>query len=162
MNALPLPGPEKGYCGGRHDDCKLCRQGDEPLFGTLLKPSRDGKRRVKGCGDPVARGKRNRAKGDSKARRARKVLSLSGPATRHEELWRGGVLTEIKAGRAGGANQVWTQYRNSRAQAEASRAIGDHRPFVAAFCPDGTSHTLIVIRDDDLLNVIAAYAEQLA
>lgn len=152
-----LPGPAKGSCQGNQDRCSV---EDCPRFGTLLKPSRDGKRRVKGCGDPVARGKRNRAKGDAKARKVRPLLGLAGPNTRHEELLRGPVLTESKAGAQVGP--VWTRYQSARAQAEASRAIGDHRPFVFLAHPDGTSETLIVVSSRDWANVLAAYADGVA
>jgi hypothetical protein len=68
------------------------------MFGTLGRPDRQGVRRVRGCGDPAARGRRNRTKGDSKARRARKKLGLGGHLTRHEENWGGRFRTEVKAG----------------------------------------------------------------
>ncbi len=150
----PITGPEKGYCEGNQERCT----GDGcPVFATLLKPSRDGRRRVRGCDDPTARGKRNRAKGDAKARRARRGLRLGGANTRHEELWGGPVRTESKAGLK--AKTVATAYNASRAQSEAARPTGDVRPFVASFCPDGSKHTLFVIRDDDLETAVFAMAE---
>lgn len=150
----PIPGPVKGECEGRRDACsgESC-----PLFGRLLKPSRDGRRRVQGCDDPVARGKRSRTKGDTKARAARKSLGLVGANTRHEELWGGPVRTESKAG--GKAKPVATAYNLARAQSEAARPMGDTRPFVASFCPDGSKHTLFVIRSDDLEAAVFAMAE---
>jgi hypothetical protein len=129
------------------------------VFGTLLKPSRDGKRRVRGCGDPVARGARNRQKGNRATAKTRKPLGLTGPKTSDEELLRGPILTEQKAGAKGGANKVWTAYRNARDQAEASRAIGDNRPFVFVAHPDGTSEFLLVVSSRDWPQVISAYAE---
>jgi hypothetical protein len=41
----------KGECQGNQDKCNAdgC-----PKFGLLLKPARDGKRRIKGCNDPAA------------------------------------------------------------------------------------------------------------
>jgi hypothetical protein len=124
------------------------------------KPWRDGVVCVsRGCECPRCRGKRNRAKGDSKARRARKVLGLAGANTRHEELWGGPVRVESKAGARDGANAVFTHYRNARNQSEQARPIGDNRRFVAMFCPDGTKHTLYVIRDDDLEAAVFALAE---
>lgn len=154
MTALPLPGPEKGECEGNQERCSLSGC---PKFAGLLKPSRDGKRRVRGCGDPVARGKRNRAKGDRRALQARKVLGIAGVNSRHEEVWGGTVLTEEKAGRI--AKPVQTAYENSRRQSDASRSIGDTRPFVAGFCPDGTKHVYFTVRDDDLERVVFALAE---
>lgn len=149
-----IPGPTKDFCEGRQD---VCAAEGCPRFGTLLKASRDGWRRVRGCGDPVARGKRNRAKGDAKARSSRKLLGLEGPNTRHEEHLRGPVLTEQKAGAQVGP--VWTRYRDARAQAEASRAIGDHRPFVFVAHPDHVSEFLIVVSSRDWPAVVAAYSE---
>lgn len=147
----------KGYCEGNPNRCTLEKSTMCPLFGLFGRPGNDGKRRVKGCGDPAARGKRNRAKGDSKARKARKLMRLAGPNTRHEEHLRGPVLTESKAGAQVGP--IWTRYRDARAQAEASRAIGDSRPFVFLAHPDGTSEFLIVVSSRDWKNVVAAYAE---
>lgn len=159
MDVSPNFKTNQGPCEGRCDTCTIeaCRQG-VPLYGTLGKPARDGKRRVRGCKDIVARNKRNRRKGDDKARKMRKALGLAGANTRHEELWGGAVLTEMKAGASGGANKVWTAYRNTRAQADFAKAFGDPRPFIAGFSPDGTSHCLYVIRDDDLEQAVLALA----
>ena len=143
----------KGECQGRQDRCTL---GDKcPKFGLLGRAGRDGARRVKGCGDPVARGKRNRAKGDSKARRARKMLGIAGANTRHEELWGGALRVEMKAGAQ--IEQIATRFRAALAQSEASRAVGDIRPFVLVAMPDGESDGLAVMRLSvlsDLLEVI--------
>lgn len=152
---LPFQGPDKGECEGDRDRCTVeaC-----PKFGTLTKPSRDGKRRVKGCGDPVARNRRNKQSGQRKQRAAAKVLGvpLSGLGAGHEENWRGAVLVEVKSGAQ--VKPVATRYRNARAQAEAARAIGDHRPFVFMAMPEGDSGGLVVVHTDDLADVIAALA----
>lgn len=138
-------------------DCKVdgCGLEDCTAYGVA---KRNG--HVRGCTSrcPQCRGARNRSKGDSKARRGRKILGLAGANTRHEEHWGGSSLTEFKAGAK--ANVVQTQYDNSRAQSDASRAIGDNRPFVAGFCPDGTKHVLFVVRDDDLEAFVFGLAEQ--
>ena len=143
----------KGECQGNADRCTL---GDDcPKFGLLLRESRDGKRRIKGCGDPVARGKRNRAKGDSKARRARKMLGIAGANTRHEELWGGALRVEMKAGAQ--IEPIATRFRAAHAQSQASRSIGDIRPFVLVAMPDGESDGLAVMRLSvlsDLLEII--------
>lgn len=44
----------KGECQGNRDKCNIP---ECPKFGLLNRPSRDGKRRVRGCNDPTARGK---------------------------------------------------------------------------------------------------------
>lgn len=155
-DALPFQGPDKGDCEG---DRSRCTVDDCPKFGRLVKPSKDGKRRVKGCGDPVARGKRNKRSGQRKQRAAAKVLRvpLNGLGSGHEENWPSVVLTEVKSGAQ--VKPVATRYRNARAQAEAKRAIGDHRPFVFVAMPEGESGGLVVVHTDDLENVVAALAE---
>ena len=151
---MTLPGPEKGDCQGRQEACGL----DEcPLFGRLLKPGRDGRRRVKGCGDPVARGHRNRAKGDLKERKAAKLLRATGANTRHEEHRGGPYRYECKAGKQ--VQPIWTRFEAARVQSEQSRPIGDTRPFIMAACPDGTSEILLVISSRDWPQVVAAEAK---
>ena len=77
----------KGECQGNQEKCNLenC-----PKFGTLGVAGRDGKRRVKGCSDPAARGKRSRRKGLNKQRTARKRLGVA-PSHKfgdgNEERW---------------------------------------------------------------------------
>lgn len=146
-----LQGPTKGECEGNQDKCSVAGC---PKFGGLGRPNRDGQRRVKGCGDPAARGKRNRTKGDSKARRARKVLGLAGANTRHEEHWGGPIRVEVKSGAF--AKPVATKYYLARAQSEAQRPIGDIRPFVLVVMPDGTREGLAVLRLSDLADIVAA------
>lgn len=135
----------KAECEGNKEKCTST---DCPLFGTLGKTGRDGKRRVKGCNDPVARGKRNRAKGDSKARRARKTLGIGGANTRHEEHWGGAFRVEVKAGKQ--IDPIWTRYLLAEKQSEHARAIGDVRPFLMIAMPDGSSDGLIVGRMSQL------------
>lgn len=141
----------KGECGGNRDRCTLGAQC--PKFGLLGRPARDGARRVKGCGDPVARGKRNRAKGDSKARRARKMLGIAGVNTRHEELWGGALRVEMKAGAQ--ISPIVTRYRAAEQQSEQARSIGDIRPFVLVAMPDGESDGLAVMRLSVLADLLA-------
>jgi len=132
----------KGECEGNRERCNAERC---PLFGTLGRPGRDGKRRIRGCGDPAARGKRNRAKGDSKARRARKRLGIAGANTRHEELWGGAVRVEIKAGAQ--VEPIATRFRAAEQQSEAARSLGDIRPFVFVAMPDEWgSEGLVIMR----------------
>ena len=141
----------KGECQGNREKCGVegC-----PKFGTLGRAGRDGKRRIRGCEDPAARGRRNRAKGDGKARRVRKQLNLGGANTRHEELWGGAVRVEIKAGAQVGP--IATRFRAAEQQSGASRALGDIRPFVFVAMPDDWgSEGLAIMRLSafaDLLN----------
>lgn len=143
----------KGECQGNQDKCNLTGC---PKFGALGRESRDGKRRIKGCGDPTARGKRNRTKGDNKARRARKKLGLSATGnagSRHEEHWGGLFRVEVKAGAQVGA--IWTRFRDARLQSNASKALGDIRPFAMIAMPDNTSEGVILMSLDEFAELIS-------
>lgn len=131
------------------------------LEGVLrTRPWRDGVVCVKrGCSCRRCLGKRSRAKGDDKARRARKALGIPGANTRHEELLGGGVRWEAKAGAQ--IQPMWTAFLKAWAQSEEQRAIGDHRPFVMTAAPDNTKEQLFSCRLSDLPEVVAALAEQL-
>lgn len=143
----------KGECEGNRDRCNLegC-----PKFGLLSKPGRDGKRRVRGCNDPAARGKRNRAKGDAKARRARKKLGLAATGkagSRHEEHWSGMFRAESKAGAQVGP--IATRFYAAKAQSDAAKALGDIRPFIMIAMPDGTSDGIILMTLTEFSEVVA-------
>jgi len=131
----------KGECEGKQEKCNATGC---PKFGTLGRAGNDGKRRIKGCGDPSARGKRNRAKGDSKARRARKQLGIQGANTRHEELWGGDLRVEVKAGAQ--VAPIWTRYLLAENQSKQAKPIGDPRPFALIAMPDDTTEGLVVMR----------------
>lgn len=142
----------KGECEGNQNKCNAdgC-----PKYGTLGRAHRDGKRRIKGCGDPVARGKRNRTKGDSKARRARKKLGLAATGnagTRHEEHWGGVFRVEVKAGSQVGP--IATRFFAARSQSQASKALGDVRPFAMIAMPDGTSEGIVLMSLDEFAELV--------
>ena len=146
----------KGECEGNQDKCNVdgC-----PKFGTLGRQARDGKRRIKGCGDPVARGRRNRSKGDSKARRARKKLGLAATGnagTRHEEHWGGMFRVEVKAGVQVGP--IATRFLAARAQSEASKSLGDVRPFAMIAMPDGMSDGIVLMSLDEFSELLSLIA----
>lgn len=140
----------EGECQGDQTKCTmdLC-----PLFGTLGRADRKGIRRVRGCSDPAARGRRNRTKGDSKARRARKKLGLGGHLTRHEENWGGAFRTEIKAGAQIGP--IATRFQAAKAQSDAAKALGDIRPFVMVAMPDGTSKGIVLMDLDEFSELVS-------
>ena len=146
----------KAHCEGNQDKCNAegC-----PLFGTLGVVSRDGKRRIKGCGDPTARGKRNRSKGDSKARKARTALGIGGVNSRHEEHWGGAVRVEVKAGAQ--INPIATRYLLAEQQSEQHRAIGDNRPFMLVAMPDGMKDGLIVMRISQFITLTGTAVQTL-
>lgn len=131
----------KGECQGNREKCNIA---DCPKFGTLGRPDRSNIRRIRGCGDPAARGKRNRAKGDSKARRARKMLGIGGANTRHEELWGGHIRLEVKAGAQVGP--IATRFRSAEVQSNQVRPIGDVRPFAMVAMPDGETDGIVLMR----------------
>lgn len=147
---LPLPGPEKVDCP--------CGCG---LFG---RPTRNG--HVKGCSGTPGRpcrhciGRRSRAKGKRKQRDARKALGIPGLSlgVDEEELWRGPIRVEVKAGH-NDTMPIDTRYRKMRAQSEAARPVGDNRPFAAVAMPPGVSYGIVMIRTDELEAVVGAIAE---
>lgn len=150
---MTLEQNRKGECEGRKDKCTITGC---PKFGTLGREGRDGKRRVKGCGDPVARGRRNRTKGDSKARRARKKLGLAATGnagTRHEEHWGGMFRVEVKAGSQVGP--IATRFDAARSQSEASKALGDVRPFAMIAMPDGSSDGIVLMSLTEFAELLA-------
>lgn len=132
---LPYPGPVKGDC--------QCGCG---LFGTLKKPNRAGTQCVRGCRCASCRGRNNRAKGQRKQRIAQKALKIPGNSlgANHEEMWRGLVRVEVKAG--GQVHPSVTQYLKMEAQSEASRAYGDPRPFAGVCMPDGMTDGVVSVR----------------
>ena len=130
----------KGECQGNQDKCGAIGC---PLFGTLGRPDRKNVRRIRGCADPAARGRRNRTKGDAKARRARKKLGLGGHLTRHEENWGGYFRTEVKAGLQVGP--IATRFQTAKAQSDAAKALGDIRPFIMVAMPDGTTDGIVLM-----------------
>jgi len=142
----------KGYCEGNKDKCNLP---DCPKFGLLGRASRDGKRRVRGCNDPAARGKRNRTKGDTKARYARRKLGLAATGnagSRHEEHWGGLFRVEVKAGAQ--VSPIATRFDNAKAQSDASKALGDIRPFAMIAMPEGNSDGIVLMTLNEFAELI--------
>lgn len=111
------------------------------LYGT---PRQRPEGHIRGCSCARCRGKRNRAKGDAKARKARKALGITGVNSRHEELWGGEIRVEVKAGAQ--VKPVFTAYLRCEVQSEQHRPTGDPRPFAMVAMPDGTSDGLVVMR----------------
>lgn len=130
-----LLGPAKGECA--------CGCG---LFGTLRKRPVG---HIRGCNCPKCRGKRNRSKGDAKARKARKALGIPGVMSRHEEHFGGRLRVEMKAGKQVGP--IETRFNDAWAQSEAARPIGDHRRFMMVAMPDGSSDGIVLMRLSDFV-----------
>lgn len=121
--------------------------------------------RSKPC--PSCRGARNRRSGMRKQREARKALEAvtGAQAARfagqlgNEEAWSGLPLrVEVKSGAIAGP--VWTKYAAAEAQANASKAIGDSRPFVFVAMGTRTSDGLLVCRLSELSRVVEALVNQ--
>lgn len=153
---MPLqmnPPSRKGFCEGNTDKCGVeTPYGKCPLFGALGKANyKDGKRRVKGCNDPTARGKRNRSKGDGKARKVRKALNLKGVNSRHEEHWGGSLRVEVKAGAQ--VNPIATRFKLAERQSEMARPLGDTRPFAMVAMPDGESDGIVLMKLSDFASI---------
>lgn len=139
---LPYQGPRKGECA--------CGCG---LFGSLGK--RD---HVRGCKCKQCLGRRNRAKGDAKARRARKMLNLYGANTRHEEHWRGAVRVEVKAGAQ--IEPIYTRFLKAEKQSDQGAPIGDIRPFAMIAMPDGTTDGVVLMRLSQFSNLMLLIEDQ--
>lgn len=142
------PGPEECGCG-----CGV--------VGVLrAKEWRDGVRCVKrDCRCRRCLGKRSRDKGDKRARGARKALGIPGANTRHEELWGGGLRTEMKAGAQ--VKPAITAFLRMEAQSELQRPMGDNRPFVGVALPDGSKDGIVMFRLSKTPDVVAALIEQI-
>ena len=152
---LPHQGPDKGECQG---DKERCSRPDCPIFGTLLKPSRDGNRRIRGCGDPSARGKRNKQKGQRTQRKVANKLGIpAGMGGGNEETWQSSLRIEVKSGAQ--VRPAVTAYLRQKTQSEASRPIGDNRPFAAVAVYEGFE--IVMFEIDRVSDVVAALAEDL-
>ncbi len=142
--------PLKGKCQGKQDKCV---REDCPLVGSLLRPNKDGKQRIKNCGDPVARGGRARRKGKRAQRAVANKLGIpSGIDGGNEETWRSALRIEVKQGKQ--VQAAVTAFRRTRDQSEQSRPTGDNRPFMGVVVHEGLEVCLIAL--DDLENVASA------
>jgi len=84
--------------------------------------------------------------------------SINSLGTDEEELWRGTVRVEVKSGHMD-TMPVDTRYRKMRDQSDASRAIGDNRPFAAVCMPPGSSDGIVMIRLSEVFDVAQALLE---
>lgn len=82
---------------------------------------------------PCVAGRNSRA-GKAGHRKIARMLGAATPgrgSSSHEESWVSPWRVEVKTGAQAGP--VVTRWRLSRDQSDASKSIGDHRPFVAIF-----------------------------
>ena len=136
-----LPGPPKAECA--------CGCG---LFGTPKKNGHISRH----CRCPSCQGRRNRTFGRRKQTKVRKQFGIAGPSlgADHEENWRGAVRVEVKSGAQ--VRPAWTAYSRMEDQSEASRPIGDLRPFVGVAMVDGITDGVVMVRLSRLYEVAAA------
>lgn len=115
------------------------------------------------CTCNPCRGRRNRRKGQAGQRTARKALGLTSERWRgreaNEESWTAALRLEVKTG-GRMANPIGIRYDQMRDQSEASKAIGDARPFAAVVKPDDWTDVLIVVKGSDLPAFVAALLEE--
>jgi hypothetical protein len=139
-----MQGPVKDYCA--------CGCG---LFGT---PKKNGHIAYH-CRCPSCLGRRNKTKGAAKQRKVRRAFGIEGPSlgADHEEHWRGAVRIEVKAG--GQISPPWTAFLRMEAQSEASRPIGDNRPFMGIAMPDGVTDGVVLVRLSKLKDVAQAITD---
>ncbi len=96
-------------------------------------------------------GRRNRRSGLKKQRVARRQLGV--PDARfsgqngQEEAWRGEWRVEVKSGKQ--VESLTDRFLAAEAQSEASKAIGDCRPFMFVAMPSGMSDGLVAVRLSD-------------
>lgn len=140
---------ESGPCQGAHSKCALCKGGEVKvgLLGAAHKTT--GAKRVRGCKDPTAVGARNRTKGKSKQRIARRAVGVGDSAVpaafADEEAWGGVCRFEVKAGKQVGP--IATRFLAALRQSEKSRSTTDTRPFAMVCMPDGWGANGLVIMD---------------
>lgn len=114
-------------------------------------------------------GRRNRRKGNEAQNQAIKVLEkISGAQPRfrgqranEETADHLPVRIEVKSGAKTGANAVFGHYFKAERQSDAAKAVGNPKPFVAAFRPDGVNDCLYVVRGSQLeavLNALGGWA----
>jgi hypothetical protein len=108
-------------------------------------------------------GARNRRSGLRKQRAARKQLedTFQTEAARfvgmlgNEEAWMLPVRVEVKSGAQ--VRVIWTKFLLAEEQSNASRAVGDNRPFVHVVMADHTSDGLAVMRLSQLTAILKAF-----
>jgi hypothetical protein len=110
-------------------------------------------------------GARNRRSGLRKQRAARKSLeqTFQTDAARfvgmlgNEESWQLPIRVEVKSGAQ--VRTVWTKFLLAEEQSNASRAVGDLRPFVQVVMADHTSDGLAVMRLSQLQQILEALSQ---
>lgn len=143
----------KDFCKG---DQEKCSRPDCPIEGSLLKPNKDGKRRVRNCGDKVATGTRARRKGKRSQRDVANKLGVpAGVEGGDEETWRYPLRVEVKQGKQ--VQAAVTVYRRTREQSDRNSAADDERPFMCVAVHDNLEVCVIALED---LEKVAALVKE--
>src|SRR4051794_39125605 len=136
------------------------------MFGALPKPDKNGIRRVRGCKDPTARGRRSRRSRLSAQRRAAKNAAVAavGPLRPgNEEHYAGRLLVEFKSGAQIGP--LVRAFEKGEKQAESQRSTGDNRPFVYGAIPQPEGKDVIYAfrsrSEDETRDLVYEWAVQL-
>jgi hypothetical protein len=75
----------------------------------------------------------------------------------NEESWQLPIRVEVKSGAQ--VRTVWTKFLLAEEQSNASRAVGDLRPFVQVVMADHTSDGLAVMRLSQLQQILEALSQ---
>lgn len=135
-----LPGPEKVDCP---DGC-----------GKFGRPTKRAGH-VRGCPCRSCLNGRNSKGGKARHRKfASKAGLITTPfATSQEEAWRDPLRWEVKSGAQ--VEAIITRFEAARAQSEASRPIGDSRPFAMGAVPrEGARPSVVILAVEDWRNHI--------
>lgn len=135
MTALPLPGPTKAEC-----PCGC---------GKFGKPIRTRREHVRGCPCVACRNGRNAQGGKARHRKFARLAGIrtAKHATSEEEAWRDPFRWEIKSGKQ--VDPIVTRFEAARAQSEATRPLGDPRPFAMGAVPsEGARPALVILTAD--------------
>lgn len=139
----------QGACEGVRERCT----GDNcPIFGTLGPAGRDGRRRVRGCDDPSARGRRSNKSGRRRQNQAAKALGIL--SLRNEEQWASVFANEVKSGKQVGP--AWTWWVKAEAQVRASEPDHGNRakPVRVVLKPPGTRDGVVMVRESTWADLI--------
>lgn len=156
--------PEKGPCEGTHEKCSICKGGEikEGILGAPHKKS--GARRVRGCNDPTARGKRNRARGKRKQREARRAIGVADSPVPNsladEESWGGPVRAEVKSGKQ--IQPIATRFFAAKSQSDKGADPDDDRIFVLVAMPTNSTDGMVTMLLSDFKETILPLLEDKA
>ena len=131
------------------------------LYGTLKRAWSNGQQCVaRRCKCKRCTGGASGKLGRRKQSKAATALGIPRSSIHpgHEEHFGGALRVEVKSGKAD-TGPAFTAFLRCETQSEASRPIGDHRPFAAVLMPQDTSDGLLICRLSSLHEVVAAISD---